>query len=104
MSSLKALLIATAAIVGGVAMTPTETQARWYRGGYYGGYGGYYGGGYGYGYRPSYGYGYGYRPYYGGYRGGYYGNNYGYYGGRRGGVSVYTPYGGFSYGGGRRWW
>ena len=96
MSSLRTLLLATAAVVAGVAMTPTESQARWYRGG------GYYGGGY-YGARPYYGgyYG-GYRPYYGGYRRGYYGNSYGYSQGRRG-FSVYTPYGGFNYRNGRSW-
>lgn len=100
MSSLRTLLLATAAIVGGVALTPTESQARWYgNSGYYGGYNR----GYGSYYR---GYNRGYNPYYGGYRGynrgGFYGNNFGYNQGRRG-FSVYTPYGGFNYRSGRRW-
>ena len=93
MSSIRTLLLATVAAVGALTMAPTESKAQYYYGGggyyarpYYGGYGG----GYGYnrGYYGGRGYGYG---------------GYGYYGGRRG-YSVSTPWGGFSYGRGGRWW
>jgi hypothetical protein len=108
MFSIRNLLLATVAAVGALTLAPAESKAQYY---YSSGYSQpYYGGGYYGGYRGNYGYNRGYsRGYYGGgygynrgYSRGYYGGGYGFNSGRRG-FSVYTPYGGFSSGRGRRW-